>query len=61
MVELGLVYVEPMLGRGGGYIPIFLLSISSSWVNLRLHTESQLYTLPGSALTVCVGGGGGGR
>ena len=35
------------------------LSISSSWVNLRLHTEMQLYTLPGNALKVCVVGGGG--
>ena len=42
----------------GGLIPIFLLSISSSWVNMRLHTENQLYTMPGSALKVCVVGGG---
>ena len=41
----------------GGLIPIFLLSISSSWVNMRLHTENQLYTMPGSALKVCVVGG----
>ena len=34
----------------------FFFSISSSWVNIRLHTENQLYTLPGSALKVCVGG-----
>jgi hypothetical protein len=33
------------------------LSISSSWVNIRLHTENQLHTLPGSALKVCVVGG----
>ena len=42
----------------GGHNPIFILSISSSWVNLRLHTEKQVYTLPGSALKVCVVGGG---
>ena len=42
----------------GGLIPIFLLGISSSWVNMRLHTENQLYTMPGSALKVCVVGGG---
>ena len=41
---------------GGLHNPIFFLSISSSWVNLSLHTENQLYTLPGSALKVCVGG-----
>ena len=41
---------------GGGLITLFflLLSISSSWVNLRLHIENQLYTLPGSVLKVCV-------
>ena len=27
---------------------------------VRLHTENQLDSLPGSALKVCVGGGGGG-
>jgi hypothetical protein len=32
--------------------------ISHSLVNLRLHTENQLYMLPGSALTVCVVLGG---
>ena len=37
--------------------PIFCLSIYSSWVNLRLFNETQLYTLPGSALKVCVVGG----
>jgi hypothetical protein len=31
---------------------------SSSWVQIRLHTENQLPGLPGSALKVCVGGGG---
>jgi hypothetical protein len=31
-----------------GSCPYFFLSFSSSWVNLRLHTENQLYTLPGS-------------
>ena len=43
------------MGVGWGFHnPIFFLSISSSWVNIRLHTENQLYTLPGSALKVCV-------
>jgi hypothetical protein len=42
---------------GGGVITIFFLRISSSWVNLRLHTENQLDTLPGSVLKVCVVGG----
>ena len=37
-------------GKRGGVS----LIISSSWVNLKLHTENQLYTLPGSALKVCV-------
>ena len=45
-------------GGGGGGLNSFFLSISSSWVNLRLHTENQLYTVPGSALTVCVVVGG---
>jgi hypothetical protein len=36
----------------------FLLHISSSWVNIRLHTENQLPRLPGSALKVPGGGGG---
>jgi hypothetical protein len=34
--------------------------ISSSWVKIKLHTENQLPGLPGGALTVCVGWGGGG-
>ena len=34
------------------------IRISSCWVTIRLHTENQLYTLPGSALKVCVVGGG---
>ena len=38
-------------------LSLFFLSISSSWINLRLHTENKLYTLPGSALTICVVGG----
>ena len=38
--------------------PTFFLSISFSWVNLRLHTENQLHMMPGRALKVCVGGGG---
>jgi hypothetical protein len=28
---------------------VLVFFISSSWVNLRMHTENQLYTLPGSA------------
>ena len=32
------------------------LSISSSWPNLRLHTDNQIYTLPGSSLKVWVVG-----
>ena len=32
--------------------------ISSSCVNVTLHTENQLSNLPGSALKVPVGGGG---
>ena len=48
LVELGIDYIEPKLCHN------FFLSISSSWVNLRLYTENQLYTLPGSALKVCL-------
>ena len=44
-------------GREGSYQYLFLC-ISSILVNLRLHTENQFYTLPGSALKVCVVGGG---
>ena len=40
-------------GAGGDHNTIFF-SISFSWVNLRLHTKNQLYTLPGSALKVYV-------
>ena len=40
-----------------GLNPNFFLSISFSWVNLRLHTENQLHMMPGRALKVCVGGG----
>ena len=35
--------------------PIFLLHISSSWVEIRLHTKNQPSSLPGSALKVCGG------
>ena len=43
----------------GGFLSLFvLLSISSSWVYLRLHTKTQLSIMPGSASKVCVGGGG---
>jgi hypothetical protein len=41
--------------------PIFflycLVHISSSWVNISLHTKNQRHTFPGSALKVCVVGG----
>ena len=36
----------------------FLLQISSVWFKIRLHTKNQLHRLSGSALKVCVGGGG---
>ena len=42
----------------GGHNLIFFLSISSSWVNLWLHTENQLFMLLVSALKVCVVVGG---
>ena len=45
-------------GWGSGY-PNFFLCLSSSLVNPRFHTENQLCIMPGSALKVCVGGGGG--
>jgi hypothetical protein len=48
----------PTLGVCIFSFAVFFLSISSSWVNIRLHTENQLYTLPGSALKVCVVVGG---
>ena len=35
------------------------LHISSSWVNVILHTKYQLSSLPGSALKVPVSGDGG--
>jgi hypothetical protein len=44
--------------RGGGLNHNFFLSISFSWVNLRLHTENQLHVMPGRTLKVCVGAGG---
>ena len=30
----------------------------ASWANLRLFAENKLCNMPGSALKVCVGGGG---
>ena len=45
-------------GGGGVGNPKFFLHIFSSWVMVRLHTENQLDSLPGSASTVCVGGSG---
>ena len=39
--------------------PIFF-DFYSSWVQISLHTEFQLPTLPVSGLKVCGGGGGGG-
>ena len=52
----------PRLGGGGGGEgdPNFVKHISSSWVKIRLDAENQLPKLPGSALKVCVGWGGGG-
>jgi hypothetical protein len=38
--------------------PNFFLQILSSYVLVRLHTKNHLHSLPGSALKVCVGGGG---
>ena len=39
------------LGSGGGFSghPYFFLHISSSYVNIRTHTENQLPILPVSA------------
>ena len=48
-------------GVGGSGYPNFFLCHSSSLVNPRFHTENQLCIMPGSALKVCVGGGGGGQ
>ena len=39
-------------------VPACFLHISSSWVNLRLHTKNELPMMPESALTVPVWGGG---
>ena len=57
LVELSLAKCG--LGWGGGGVK-FLLYISSSLVSTRLHTETELNTLPGSALKVCGGGWVGG-
>ena len=60
----GLVDLEFRFGgRGGGEggNPNFFLHILSSLVNVRLHTKNWLCNLPGSALKVPVGGGGGYR
>ena len=46
------------MGWGGSGNPNFFLCLSSSLVNPRLYTENQLCVMPGSALKVCVGGGG---
>ena len=43
----------------GGWDVNFLLSISSSCVNIRLHTQNPISKKPRSALKVCVVGGGG--
>ena len=52
--------LSALLGRGGrggccGNLN-FVLCLSSSLVNPRLLTKNQLCIMPGSALTVCVGG-----
>ena len=40
--------LNPILGGGGSGDPNFFLDISSSWVEISLHTEFQLPRLPGS-------------
>ena len=53
----GLVELEFRLDGGvGGGSPSFFLHILSCLVNVRLHTETWLCNLPGSALKVPVGG-----
>jgi hypothetical protein len=52
LVELELELELQLGGRGGN--PNFFLCLSSSLVNLSLHTENQLCIMLGSALTVCV-------
>jgi hypothetical protein len=47
---LSLCWAYVRRGRG----TLIFLSISSSYVDLWLHTENQLYTLPASASKVCV-------
>ena len=48
------------MGCGGECaFPNLFLHLLSSLVNCRLHTENCLCNLPGSALKVPVGGGGG--
>ena len=53
----GLVELEFRFFLGGVGNPIVFLHILSSLVNVRLHTETLLCKLPGSALKVLVGGG----
>ena len=51
--------VVGMGGEGGGgalLTPIFFLHISSSWVEIRLHTENRPPRLSRSALKVSMGG-----
>ena len=43
---------------GGGVNPYSFLHIYSSWVEIRLPTENQPSSLPGSALKVCAVVGG---
>ena len=50
----GLVEVGYWGGGGRG----FFIGFSFRLGNLRLHTENQLCIMPGTALKVCVGGGG---
>ena len=43
---------------GGGQLNTIFLHIASSLVKIRLRTKNQLSRLPGSALKVCLVGGG---
>ena len=51
------MYVGMYVCRVGYFVILFFHHTSSSLVHIRLYTENELYYLPGSALTVPVGGG----